>query len=251
MVIGLDTALKHPAETRKILQGARNTERGGMIMEVITIKGRTYDVDQLGFLVDWRDWDENFAEGLAPMLGIPGGLTEQHWQVIRFVREYFEETGRCPVVYQARRRYGLRLKGLKELFPTGYQRGACKLAGLSYQVEPYRGDARKTEALECLEASRAKEYRVNALGFLLDPADWDERWAAGKAEELGMADGLGEAHLKVLRTLREDYLAKGTVPTVYETCERHGMEIEELERLFPSGYHRGAVKLAGLRLDKR
>lgn len=38
------------------------------------------------------------------------------------------------------------------------------------------------------------------------------------------------------------------VPTVYETCETFGIEIEELEQLFPDGYHRGAVKIAGLRV---
>jgi tRNA 2-thiouridine synthesizing protein E len=219
-----------------------------MTVDVIRIGDRVYHVDPLGFLIDWREWDEGFASGLAPDLGIPGGLTDRHWQVIRFIREHFVETGRCPVVYQACRRYGLRLNQLRELFPTGYQRGACKLAGLTFEVEPYRGDARWTEAMEELEAKRAKAYRVDAHGFLIDPADWDEQWALGKADELGMAVPLGDVHWRVLRSLREEHRATGVIPTVYATCERHGLELEELERLFPSGYHRGAVKLAGLRL---
>ncbi len=39
-----------------------------------------------------------------------------------------------------------------------------------------------------------------------------------------------------------------TVPTVYETCEENRIEIEDLEALFPDGYHRGAVKISGLRV---
>ena len=37
------------------------------------------------------------------------------------------------------------------------------------------------------------------------------------------------------------------VPTVYEACADNGLELEDLEQLFSDGYHRGAVKLAGLR----
>jgi tRNA 2-thiouridine synthesizing protein E len=35
---------------------------------------------------------------------------------------------------------------------------------------------------------------------------------------------------------------------VTETCEANDLDIDELEQLFPDGYHRGAVKIAGLRL---
>jgi tRNA 2-thiouridine synthesizing protein E len=33
-----------------------------------------------------------------------------------------------------------------------------------------------------------------------------------------------------------------------ETCEANSIEIDEFATLFPDGYHRGAVKIAGLRL---
>ena len=38
------------------------------------------------------------------------------------------------------------------------------------------------------------------------------------------------------------------VITVYERCEANGMDIEELERLFQDGYHRGATETVGLRV---
>jgi hypothetical protein len=38
-----------------------------------------------------------------------------------------------------------------------------------------------------------------------------------------------------------NFKKKNVVPTVYETCEANDLEIDDLERLFPQGYHRGAV----------
>ena len=33
-----------------------------------------------------------------------------------------------------------------------------------------------------------------------------------------------------------------------ETCEANDIDLDELEQLFPDGYHRGVIKIAGLRL---
>lgn len=205
------------------------------------------DRDPLDNLLDWRQWTESYAEELAPSLGIPGGLTPRHWEVIRSIRNSFAETGKCPVVYQTCRQQGLRLRELEELFPTGYQRGACKLAGLNYlsDFHPSEGPSRRADGASS-SAEAGRSYRVDDHGFLLEPATWDERWAAGKADELGTGT-LTDQHWRVLRGLREAFAQTGEVPTVYETCRRQGLELEDLESLFPSGYHRGAVKIAGLR----
>jgi len=91
-------------------------------------------------------------------------------------------------------------------------------------------------------------YRVDARGFLVDPYDWDEAFAMHKAFELRMPEGLTERHWEILGYLRERFERTRAVPTVYETCEAHRMTLDDLEGLFPDGYHRGAVKLAGLRV---
>jgi tRNA 2-thiouridine synthesizing protein E len=205
------------------------------------------DRDPLGNLLDWRQWTESYAEELAPSLGIPGGLTSRHWEVIHSIRKHFAETGKCPVVYQTCRHQGLRLRELEELFPTGYRRGACKLAGLNYLSDFHPSEARSQRADSAPSSEQiARAYRVDDHGFLLEPTTWDERWAAGKADELGTGT-LTDRHWRVVRGLREAFAQSGEVPTVYETCRRHGLELEDLEGLFPSGYHRGAVKIAGLR----
>jgi tRNA 2-thiouridine synthesizing protein E len=214
-------------------------------MTVVSIQGRTYDVDDTGFLKSSRGWDERFPEAIAPQLDIHSALTEAHWKVIRFIRDSHQATNRCPLVYQTCKENGLSLADLKALFPTGYLRGACKAAGLTYREADlsttlsHEGDSNP--------APGNRTYRIDALGFLLDPADWDEAFALRLASDLKMKEGLHEAHWRVVRFLRERHENTGAVPTVYEACETLGLSLSDLEGLFPDGYHRGAVRIAGLR----
>jgi len=217
-------------------------------MGIFKFQGKTYHVDCNGFLIDSREWDENFAVGMAPKVNIPRGLTEDHWKIIHFIRNTFKELGKCPLVYQTCSMNGIRLKGLRSLFPTGYLRGACKLAGITYK-EGYLEDLwANVPAGEVTTVLPEKTYRVDVHGFLVDPEEWDEYFAKHKAYEMKMGGDLTDKHWKIIRFLRESYEKNKTVPTVYETCEANSIEIEELERLFPDGYHTGAVKLAGLRV---
>jgi tRNA 2-thiouridine synthesizing protein E len=94
---------------------------------------KTYEVDSLGFLLSYSQWDEDFAEALAASVDLPDGLSQRHWAVIYFIRAYYDRLGRCPMVYETGRANKLRLKDLEVLFPAGYLRGACKLAGITYR----------------------------------------------------------------------------------------------------------------------
>jgi tRNA 2-thiouridine synthesizing protein E len=62
-----------------------------------------------------------------------------------------------------------------------------------------------------------------------------------------MREGLTDKHWRIIRFLREHFRKNSVVPTLFETCEMNQIELDELETLFPDGYHRGAVKIAGLR----
>ena len=59
---------------------------------------------------------------------------------------------------------------------------------------------------------------------------------------------LTDKHWQIINFLRKSFEKNNMVPTIYETCEANGIDLEELEKLFPDGYHRGAVKIAGLRV---
>lgn len=243
-------------------------------MQTFERKNKTYLLDEDGFLLDQAQWDEDFAEGMAPALGIAGGLTPSHWDVLRFIRDTYRETGLCPVVHKTCRAKGLSVKDLQKLFPSGYQRGACKLAGLSFmtavlkQAElQFQQETNKLTRLSSVAAGASvplhatqngpikpipldeRVYRVNVQGFLIDPDEWDEAFAQFKARELQMSGPLGEKHWQIIRHMRSEYERKGEIPTVYATCDAVGIDVEELAELFPSGYHRGAVKIAGLNLS--
>jgi tRNA 2-thiouridine synthesizing protein E len=213
-----------------------------------TVGSRAYDVDDAGFLRRLEDWDEGYAEALAPALGIPAGLTPEHWRILRFIRDRTRETGLCPVVYETCRSHGLLLRDLEELFPTGYLRGACRLAGCSTRQTYFRYAFTHARPLRESDPVEDKVYRIDRSGYLVDPAEWDEGFAEQRAREMKMSRGLTRGHWRVLYHLRRLHSRGRGVPTVFEACTSLGLDLEDLERLFPDGYQRGAVKLAGLRI---
>jgi len=109
---------------------------------MFSYKNKDYAVDSNNFLRDRADWDEDFAEGMAPACGIQNGLTTDHWQVIRFIRRHLAEHGECPLVHQACTALAAGSDRFRRLFPTGYLRGACKLAGITYgdRIVEYYGE---------------------------------------------------------------------------------------------------------------
>ena len=224
-------------------------------MNTLTFKGKTYQVDDDGFLLDFEQWGEEFAEGLAPELEIPQGLSKAHWDVINYIRDTYRERGRCPLVNQTCRANDLLLKDLQSLFPTGYMRGACKLAGITYKqgyhgFTPYRRLAPEqpdATAPASAQPSVEKTYMIDIRGFLVNPQDWDEQYAAFRDFDMKMSE-LTDKHWQLIYFLRDSYEKTQKIPTIYQTCEANNLELDELRQLFPDGYHRGVVKLAGLRV---
>jgi len=218
-------------------------------MRKFVYNGKAYDLDEGDFLSDYNSWDEDFAEGLAPEYKIIDGLTRDHWAVIYFIRHYIDETGKCPLVYKTCKENRLSYKGLQELFPTGYLRGACCLAEVSYHEE-YLGAAKLTSDKETAQkVIFEKKYLVDVYGYLVRTEEWDENFAIHKAYEIKMpGGGLDERHWQIINYLRQHYEKYKTVPTIYDACEDNEVDLDELEGLFPDGYQRGAIKIAGLRV---
>lgn len=103
-------------------------------MDVMVVAGRSYPLDRRGFLADPGTWDLEFAAEMARRLGQKGELTLLQLKVILFVRRHFVRHGEVARVYSTCHACGLSLGRLRSLFPWGYQRGVCRLAGLSYEV---------------------------------------------------------------------------------------------------------------------
>jgi tRNA 2-thiouridine synthesizing protein E len=221
-------------------------------VEALDTKNKTYVLDDDGFLVNPAEWDEDFAVEMAPRLGIPDGLTGSHWNVLNYIRTTYVKTGLYPIVLKTCKANSLSLGELQRLFPTGYQRGACKLAGVSPMTEGVR--APSVPALDDTIGRvpvNERVYRVNVQGFLIDPHEWDEDYAIFKARELQMPSPLGEKQWQIISYLRSEFERKGELPTIYATCMAVGIDIDGFAELFPSGYHRGAVKVAGLSLASK
>ncbi|MHC5078966.1 MAG: TusE/DsrC/DsvC family sulfur relay protein, partial [Planctomycetota bacterium] len=206
-------------------------------------------------------WDEMFAEGMARQLGIPGGLTEAHWEFIRYLRHKFLEEKTVPLVVHACMENKLRLNKFMALFPTGYFRGACKIAGLNFDfmadtnlwvtyenippvpsATPPPGEVHAPP----LPEERKPEQEVSPLGYLDDFNQWNEAFADWVAEEWNLPGGLTERHWEIIRFLREYYEANWNIPTIIRTCRSQNLDLEEFGKLFPQGYRRGACRAAGL-----
>ncbi len=87
-------------------------------------------VDEDGFMETPEQWDERIALALASTEGLEN-LTEEHWKVINYLRQYYAENGIAPMVRRLCKETGCNLQRIYELFPSGPAKGACKVAGLA------------------------------------------------------------------------------------------------------------------------
>ncbi len=99
------------------------------------VESNALPLDGEGYLTDPEVWNEAIGQQLASEEGI--SLTDDHWRVIRFMRDYYRENGiavdaRFVVKYLGEELgYGRKAKArLFELFPYGYVKQACRIAGM-------------------------------------------------------------------------------------------------------------------------
>ncbi|PHI31254.1 sulfurtransferase TusE [Budvicia aquatica] len=103
-------------------------------------EGRMIETDAQGYLTNSNDWSEPLAVVLAQQEDIE--LTEAHWEVIRFVRNFYQEFNTSPairmLVKAMTQKYGEE-KGnsryLYRLFVKGPAKQATKIAGLPKPVK--------------------------------------------------------------------------------------------------------------------
>ena len=93
------------------------------------VNGENFDVDEDGFLQEPDRWNKDVAAALAKTEGVED-LTEEHWQVVNFLREYYLEYQVAPMIRKLCKSTGFKLNKIYELFPSGPAKGACKIAGL-------------------------------------------------------------------------------------------------------------------------
>jgi len=95
----------------------------------IELGGNSYTVDEDGFLENPEVWNEQVAQDFASTEGVES-LTEAHWKVINYLRNYYLQYGIAPMIRKLCKETGFKLNEIYALFPSGPAKGACKLAGL-------------------------------------------------------------------------------------------------------------------------
>lgn len=104
-------------------------------MPTLEFEGKSYEVDEEGYLQDWEEWKEGLAGHMAKIDNLE--LTKEHWDIIRFLREYFTKYQIAPMIKILTKEIAKTMgpekgntKYLYELFPAGPAKQACRYAGL-------------------------------------------------------------------------------------------------------------------------
>ena len=99
------------------------------------VNGTTVEHDEEGYITNLSDWSKELADVIAAVEEIE--MTEEHWAVVNFLREYYDEYQIAPAVRvlikAIKKSMGPDVSNNKymyELFPYGPAKQACKIAGL-------------------------------------------------------------------------------------------------------------------------
>ncbi len=138
----IDIELRNLTETGNSSEGAASvstsgsTAYPGMTTRKVYVDKREVLTDSEGYLVDPADWSENFVREQAEVENLK--LTKEHWEVIRFQRDWYDVHGTQASVRDMVKHFRSlwdNTRGsshaLHQLFPRGGpQKQGNRLAGL-------------------------------------------------------------------------------------------------------------------------
>ncbi|NOQ79432.1 MAG: TusE/DsrC/DsvC family sulfur relay protein [Gammaproteobacteria bacterium] len=94
------------------------------------------ELNSKGYLINFDAWNKDFAIEMAKEHNLE--LTECHWHIINFLRDYYPEYGIAPDPREIIKKLGKKInpdvpctkKHLESMFSNGGCKLACKIAGL-------------------------------------------------------------------------------------------------------------------------
>ena len=105
----------------------------------LEVNGKTLELDGNGNLVNPNDWDEDVAKALAAADDTMGELTQEHMDVLNYLRsEYIDNGGNQPMERAINKDMGkiwgkkISSKDLYRLFPGAPSKQGNRIAGLPY-----------------------------------------------------------------------------------------------------------------------
>lgn len=107
---------------------------------MIMYKENIIETDKEGYLINLADWNPEVAELIAREEDL--SLTDAHWTIIHFVRQFYAEFNTSPairlLVKLLKEAFGEHTGNsiyLQRLFPGGPAKQACKIAGLPKPIK--------------------------------------------------------------------------------------------------------------------
>lgn len=97
-------------------------------MPTATIAGQEVQINDEGFLTEYDQWSEDIAKELASNIGIE--LTDDHWAVIKWLREDYKEKGETATTRRVQNAGGFPTKQQFQLFPKKPARKMAYIAGV-------------------------------------------------------------------------------------------------------------------------
>ena len=102
---------------------------------MLEVNNKHIETDASGYLLNIDDWNIEVAQVIAKLENLE--LTDAHWEIIHFVRAFYQEYKTSPAIRMLVKATAQKLgedKGnsryLQRLFPDGPAKQATKLAGL-------------------------------------------------------------------------------------------------------------------------
>lgn len=239
-------------------------------MSSIQIQEREYHTTFDGRLVHLEDWNEEIANALAEEENLK--LTQDHWDVIYLMREYYNQYNISPVLKLLKKEISQTLGRekakdayLRQLFPgnvlvQGTKISGIPLAYLDIELDlPTASQATKvtksTNASDEAQATKVSYgdtyFHLDANGYLIERNLWNPDIAELIAKREQVA--LSKDHWEILHYIRQFYFEYGVSPMV-RLLIRHMKEVLGPEKsnrnylyaLFPQGPSRQGCRIAGL-----
>lgn len=97
-------------------------------MATATIAGHEVQINEEGFLTQYDEWNEQIGAELAKNIGVE--MTDEHWTLVRWLREDFREKGETATTRRVQSVGGFATKKQFELFPKKPAKKMAYIAGL-------------------------------------------------------------------------------------------------------------------------
>ncbi|GMQ87134.1 MAG: hypothetical protein BMS9Abin08_0332 [Gammaproteobacteria bacterium] len=131
----LDAEIDRPVHPPRSAEARTTPQSVRHFVDQFELNSQTFRLSFHGNLLDSSQWSEEVAEFMAKKEGV--ALTDEHWEVIRFLRQFYFKYGITPMVKLLKKHMAKQLgkeksseAHLYNLFPDGPSRQGSRIAGL-------------------------------------------------------------------------------------------------------------------------